>query len=86
MIFIKSKGLIMRKLSFVVEEFQPQTNGEIADSIVQNWTEQAVECYSLNGDCSKCSIQCHRYSFKCQMAKVVKVLLQKIGLPQANFI
>ena len=30
--------------------FVPQNNGEFSESIMQNWTEQAMECYSLCGD------------------------------------
>ena len=34
------------------EDFYPQNNGEISDSLTQNWTEQAIECYNLKCDCS----------------------------------
>ena len=61
--------------------FVPQNNGEFSDSIMQNWTEQAVECYSLCGDCSRCSISQGHYSFVCQMSKVVKTLLKTVGKP-----
>lgn len=65
------------------EEFEPQNNGEISESITQNWTEQALECYKLGCDCSKCSISKGKYSFVCQMPKVIKILL-KMGKPAAN--
>lgn len=39
------------------EVFYPQNNGEISGSITQSWTEQALECYSINCDCSKCSLK-----------------------------
>lgn len=63
------------------ELFYPQTNGEISDSITQNWTEQAVECYSIGCDCSKCSLSKGNYSFICQMPKVIDVLINSIGKP-----
>lgn len=63
------------------EEFYPQNKGEISDSITQNWTEQAMECYRLGCDCSKCSIAKGKYSFVCQMPKVIKVLLKFTGKP-----
>ncbi len=63
------------------EIFLPQTNGEISDSIVQNWTLQAYECYSIGCDCRKCSINKSSYSFVCQMPKIVKALLKKQGEP-----
>lgn len=68
------------------EIFLPQTNGEISDSIVQNWTLQAYECYSIGCDCSKCSINRSNYSFVCQMPKIVKALLKKQGEPNIKLI
>ena len=56
--------------------FVPQTNGTISDSLLQNWTQQALECYKINCDCSKCSINKKYYSFVCQMPKVIKNLLE----------
>ena len=29
----------------------------ISDSITKKWTEQALECYKLNGNCAECSIR-----------------------------
>lgn len=62
--------------------FYPQTNGALSDSITQNWTEQAIECYQLKGDCKNCSIAKGNYSFVCQMPKVVEVLKEVYGEPQ----
>ncbi len=56
--------------------FVPQTNGSISDSLLKNWTIQAFECYSINCDCSKCSIKKSQYSFVCQMPKVVNELIK----------
>ena len=63
------------------EVFYPQTNGELSDSITQNWTEQALECYSINCNCKKCSLANGHYSFICQMPKVIDTLLETIGEP-----
>ena len=63
------------------EVFYPQTNGELSESITQNWTEQALECYRLNGNCASCSIAKGNYSFICQMPKVVDVLKTLYGEP-----
>lgn len=68
------------------EIFLPQTNGEISDSIVQNWTLQAYECWSIRCNCSQCSINRSKYSFVCQMPKIVKVLLKKQGKPNLRMI
>lgn len=66
------------------EEFYPQTNGEISDSITQNWTEQALECYRLKCDCSQCSISKGNYSFACQMPKVLEALSKTLGKPSTK--
>ena len=62
--------------------FYPQNNGQLSDSITQNWTEQALECYKLSGNCKKCSISKGNYSFVCQMPKVVEVLKSVYGEPK----
>ena len=55
---------------------------EMSDSITQNWTEQALECYYLECDCARCSITKGNYSFICQMPKVIDTLLQTVGEPE----
>lgn len=54
----------------------------ISTSITKNWTEQAIECYRLNGNCAECSIKKAHYSFDCQMPKVVEVLKLINGEPK----
>lgn len=66
---------------FPDEEFFPQNRGEISDSITQNWTEQALECYRLNCNCACCSISKGNYSFACQMPKVLDALIKSLGKP-----
>lgn len=66
---------------FNQEEYTCETNGVISDSIVQNWTQQALECYELNCDCNSCPIKLGNYSFKCQMKSIVDILLKTKGLP-----
>ncbi len=62
--------------------FSPQTNGELSESITQNWTQQAYECYSVKCNCEKCSISLENYSFVCQMPKIVKSLIKIHGIPK----
>ena len=64
--------------------FYPQNNGEISESITQSWTEQALECYSIKCDCTKCSLKNGHYSFKCQMPKVIDILINVAGRPNTN--
>ncbi len=66
------------------EQFTPQNNGNISDSITQCWTMQALECWNLCQDCSKCSVGRANYSFECQMPKVISVLLNTIGKPSSE--
>ncbi len=68
--------------SIISDLFIPQNNGQLSDSIIQNWTEQAIECYKLKGKCKNCSISKGCYSFVCQMPKVVNTLLKTIGKPE----
>ncbi len=55
---------------------------EISTSITKNWTTQAIECYKLNGNCSKCSIKQAHYTFDCQMPRVVEILKLINGEPE----
>lgn len=57
-------------------------NDEMSDSITQNWTPQALECYSINCDCKRCSLSAGHYSFICQMPKVIDTLIETIGKPK----
>lgn len=66
---------------YSVEHFTPQTNGEVSNSITQNWTPQAIECYILKGDCKNCAISKNGYSFVCQMHKIVGQLIELKGEP-----
>lgn len=64
--------------------YTAQTNGKMSDSIIQNWTQQAIECYELKQNCKKCSISKGCYSFVCQMPKVIEHLLKTIGKPDSS--
>ena len=68
------------------DNFECQTNGVISESIVQNWTIQALDCFKLNCNCTECPIIKNGYSFKCQMKNVVAILIAKIGLPDEQLI
>ena len=70
-----------RKFLNDLDMYMP-ANEEMSVSITQNWTEQALECYSINCDCNKCSLRNGHYSFICQMPKVIDTLIQTVGLPE----
>ena len=59
-------------------------DGDVSTSITQTWTDQAIKCYVTNADCANCSIPKGNYSFTCQMNKVVPMLLQTLGTPDAR--
>lgn len=65
-------------------EIYPGTNGEISSSITKSWTEQAMECYAIGCDCSRCSLKNGNYSFVCQMPKVIDILIGAIGKPRMD--
>lgn len=69
-------------LDYKSDKFLPDNNGVISETITKNWTEQALECYSLKGNCAGCSISEGNYSFACQMKKVVSLILKDIGEPK----
>lgn len=69
-------------LTYLSDYYSPQTNGEISSSIMQNWTQQAIECHEINSNCAKCSLSNGNYSFVCQMPKIVKALLKAYGPPE----
>ncbi|MFN8614926.1 MAG: hypothetical protein U0003_03310 [Vampirovibrionales bacterium] len=56
---------------------------DVSTSITQTWTDQAIKCYVTQADCAHCSIPRGGYSFACQMNKVVPVLLDTLGRPDA---
>ena len=72
--YFKSKGENKR--------FTPQ-NEKLSTSIIKSWTPQAISCYKLNCDCTKCEISQLGFSFVCQMKNVVEELLKK-GSPQKD--
>lgn len=53
----------------------------MSNSITQNWTDQAIRCYYNNCNCNTCTIANNNYSFECQMASVIKILLHELGPP-----
>lgn len=65
-----------------VRYITPKNNGEISSSITQNWTDQAIICYTSGFNCPECSITKGNYSFVCQMPGVINALLKQIGPPE----
>lgn len=64
-------------------KFTPQ-NEKLSTSIIKSWTPQAISCYKLNCDCTKCEISQLGFSFVCQMKNVVEELLKK-GSPEETY-
>lgn len=72
----------MDKYLNLEDDFYSPANEEMSDSITQNWTQQALECYYIHCDCKKCSLSAGHYSFICQMPKVIDTLLETVGAPE----
>ena len=81
---IKKKALKPQehKVRYIV----PKNNGEISNSITQNWTNQAILCYTSRCNCTECSITQGNYSFICQMPEVIKILLEHVGPPDQEMV
>lgn len=80
MSFKKTKKTQEQQVRYIL----PRNNGEISNSITQNWTDQAILCYTSNFNCGDCSIAQGNYSFVCQMPNIVKVLIDQVGPPDEN--
>lgn len=72
----------MNRYFEIEEDLYSPANEEMSDSITQNWTQQALECYYIHCDCKKCSLSAGHYSFICQMPKVIDTLLETVGAPE----
>ena len=74
----------MEDMYFDSEDFysSSEQEAEISDSITQNWTKQALECYYINCDCKICSLSAGNYSFICQMPRVIETLIETVGEPE----
>ena len=69
-----------------MRKFESQTKGLISNSITQNWTPSAFDCYKINCCCAICPIRKNHYSFKCKMKEIVEILLKTKGLPNEKTI
>lgn len=65
------------------KKYVPQ-NDKLSVSIIKSWTPQAISCYKLNCDCTKCEISQLGFSFVCQMKNVVEELLKRGEPEEAN--
>ena len=68
----------------IINKYFAENDGNLSTSITQSWTEQAIECYSINCDCRRCSLKNGNYSFKCQMPRVIDELNNVLGKPTIN--
>lgn len=55
---------------------------KLAEELLKNWTTSAINCYELNGECNRCDIPSLMRFQKCQMRRVVKELLKRLGEPK----
>ncbi len=76
-----NQAVSVASYSAVAEEIF-SLDGDVSQSITQTWTDQAMKCHLLKGNCNECSIPKGGYSFTCQMDKVVPALLKALGPPE----
>ena len=55
-------------------------NYSVPDTVVRHWTQQAVDCYKLGCNCSKCNIPLIMET-PCQMKRSVITLIRLYGVP-----
>ncbi|MBY0449260.1 MAG: hypothetical protein K2X01_01365 [Cyanobacteria bacterium] len=78
-----NQALSVASYSATVEDILTP-DGDVSQSITQTWTDQAMKCHLLQGNCNECSIPKGGYSFTCQMDKVVPALFKALGPPESG--
>ena len=59
-------------------------NVSCSETLAQNWTQSAIDCYQLGCRCSKCNLYKLYFKnsvFKCKMKEVVIELVRQAGPP-----
>ena len=59
-------------------------NVSCSETLAQNWTPTAIDCYQLGCRCSKCNLYKLYFKnsiFKCKMKEVVIELVRQLGPP-----
>jgi hypothetical protein len=86
--YAKPIHLLNANLTFTPYEKEWKLSAEeqalVSASVSKTWTDQAMKCYMCAADCANCDIPKGNYSFVCQMAKVVPVLLESLGQPDPH--
>ncbi len=86
--YAKPIHLLNANLTFTPYEKEWKLSEEeqalVSASVSKTWTDQAMKCYMCAADCANCDIPKGNYSFVCQMAKVVPVLLESLGQPDPH--
>jgi len=62
-------------------------NVSCSETLAENWTPTAVDCYKIGCQCSKCNLYKIYFSDgnkKCKMKETVIELVRKIGVPNFN--
>ena len=67
--------------------FLNDTVYHLAPECTERWTREAIRCYNLKGDCTKCTIA-YNYEtinqYNCLMKYCVQELLYKYGKPKGE--
>ena len=62
-------------------------NVSCSETNAQNWTQSAVDCFSIGCSCSRCflySVYFSKRDYKCRMKESVIELVRKFGVPEGR--
>ena len=62
-------------------------NVSCSETVAQNWTQTAIDCYMLGCICSKCNIYKIYFlesGFRCRMKDCVIELVRRLGIPKVE--
>jgi len=62
-------------------------NVSCSETLSKKWTQQAVDCYAIGCNCSKCTLFITFFSkkkYKCKMKDTVIELVRQIGKPETG--
>jgi hypothetical protein len=66
---------------YFIENYLTQNKSIAVSQLTLKWTDDAIECYSIGCNCSKCEFK-KQLSTKCRLKFVVLELVKKLGAPK----
>lgn len=66
---------------YFIENYLTRSKSIVVSQSTLKWTDDAIECYSIGCNCSKCEFK-KQLSTKCRLKFVVLELVKKLGAPK----